>query len=190
MSGGHASDPTAPRSYDGVYKTLHWVIVALVAVQYFTKLAAPTTFGMTEDGLNAWHVAVGPTILLLMLVRFAWRLTHRPPPPPHDLAPALRLLARATHWAFYALLIAIPILGWIAASGYGVRPWLFGLIPLPALADQNKSLGESVGAVHGTLAWALLAVIALHVCGAMYHALAKQDGVFQRMVPFGRPGAP
>jgi cytochrome b561 len=47
-----------------------------------------------------------------------------------------------------------------------------------------------VGEVHGTLAWALLAVIALHVCGAMYHALAKQDGVFQRMLPFGRPGAP
>jgi cytochrome b561 len=181
----------APASYDAVYKTLHWVIVALVLTQYCTKLISPKTFaGVTEDGLNAWHVAVGPTILLLMLVRLAWRLTHRPPPPPRDLPPSLRLLSRATHWAFYALLIAIPILGWVAASGYGVRPWLFGLIPLPPLAGQSKSLGESVGEVHGTLAWALLAVIALHVCGAMYHALAKQDGVFQRMLPFGRPGAP
>lgn len=186
-----AETRSAPASYDAVYKTLHWVIVALVAIQFFTKLVSPKTFaGVTEDGLNAWHVAVGPTILLLMLVRFAWRLTHQPPPPPRDLAPALRLLSRATHWAFYALLIAVPILGWVSASGYGVRPSLLGLIPLPTLAAQSKSLGESVGGVHRVLAWGLLAVIALHICGAMYHALAKEDGVFKRMMPFGRPGAP
>ena len=186
-----AESRAAPASYDAVYKTLHWLIVALVLVQYCTKLMSPKTFaGVTEDGLNAWHVAVGPTILLLMLLRFAWRLTHRPPPPPRDLAPALQLLSRATHWAFYALLIAVPILGWVAASGYGVHPSLLGIVPLPTLVGQNKSLGESVGEVHGLLAWALLAVIALHVCGALYHALAKEDGVFQRMLPFGRPGAP
>lgn len=180
----------APASYDAVSKTLHWLIVALVFIQYCTKLIPPKTLGVTEGGLDAWHVAVGPSILVLMLVRLAWRLTHRPPPPPRDLAPPLRLLSRATHWAFYGLLILIPILGWVAASGYGVRPWLFGLIPLPPLAGQSKSLGESVGAVHGALAWALLAVILLHVCGALYHALVKRDGVFQRMLPFGHPGAP
>ena len=181
----------APRSYDPVYKTLHWLIVGLVSIQFFTELASPGVFaGVTEDGLTAWHLAVGPTILLLMLVRLAWRLTHPPPPPPRDLPPSLRLISRATHWAFYALLLVLPILGWVAASGFGARPSILGLIPLPAIAAKSKSFGEFWGGVHGFVAWVVLALIALHVAGALYHALAKEDGVFQRMLPFGRPGAP
>lgn len=181
----------APRSYDAVSKTFHWVIVALVGIQYFTKLASPGVFaGVSEDGLNAWHLSVGPTILLLMLLRLAWRLTHRPPPPPDDLAPALRGLSWATHWAMYVFLLVLPVLGWVSASGYAARPFLFGLIPLPFIAAQSKSLGESAGSVHGALAWVLLATIALHISGALYHAFIKQDGVFQRMMPLGRPGAP
>ncbi len=181
----------APRSYDGVWKTLHWLVAGLVGVQYVTKLASPGVFaGVSENGLNAWHLAVGPTILLLMALRLVWRLTHTPPPPPNDLAPALRALSRATHWAMYVILLVLPVLGWVAASGYGARPFLFGLVPLPFIAARSRSLGETVGAAHGVLAWVLLAVIGLHVCGAMYHALAREDGVFARMMPFGRPGAP
>lgn len=184
-------EESGPRSYDGVYKTLHWAVVALVAIQYFTKLMPPNpSAGLSQHALNAWHLSVGPTILLLMLLRFGWRLTHRPPPPPADLAPALRVLSRATHWAFYALLIAVPVLGWISASGFGARPWLLGLVPLPPLAAQSKSLGEFVGGVHGVLAFVLLGVIALHVGGALHHALLRRDGVLQRMLPFGRPGPP
>ena len=118
-----------------------------------------------------------------MVLRLAWRLTHRPPPPPADLPRALRLLSRATHWLFYAVLIVLPLLGWAAASAYGVTPYLLGLIPLPALVAQSKPLAETIGSVHGTLALALLALIALHVAGALYHALVKQDGVARRMLP-------
>ncbi len=178
----------AAKSYDGVAKTLHWVIAGLVVIQYFTKLASPGVFaGVTERGLDAWHLAVGPTILVLMLVRLVWRLTHPPPPAPTDLAPALRLLSRATHWAFYGLLLVLPVLGWFSASGFGAKPMLLGLIPLPALIAEKKSVGEAWGDVHGAVAWVVLALIGLHVAGAMYHALAKQDGVFLRMLPFGRP---
>ena len=64
----------AQSAYDPVQKSLHWAVVALVAAQFFTKLVSPGTFaGVTKDGLDAWHVAVGPTILLLMLVRWGWR---------------------------------------------------------------------------------------------------------------------
>ena len=77
----------------------------------------------------------------------------------------------------------LPVLGWVAASGYGAKVSLAGLVPLPALIGPDKSLAESVGEVHGTLAWVLLAVIALHVSGALYHALVKRDGVVGRMVP-------
>jgi len=117
-----------------------------------------------------------------MLLRLARRLTHHTPPPP-DLSAPLQLLSRGTHWLFYAILVVLPVLGRVAASGYGARVTLLRLVPLPALVSQDKSLAESIGSVHGALAWALLSVIALHVSGALYHALVKQDGVIRRMMP-------
>lgn len=187
-----ADRPGEVQSYDPVYKTLHWLVVAMVTTQFVTKLVSPGTFaGVTEDGLNAWHLAVGPTILLLMLFRFGWRLTHRPPPPPADLPRPLQLLSRLTHWAFYGLLIVIPILGWFSASGFGARPTVMFLFHLPAIAPANERAAESWGSVHGLLAWVLMAVIALHVSGAFWHGLARDDGVFSRMMPGGgtRPAA-
>ncbi len=174
--------PAAER-YDGVAQSFHWVVVLLVVAQYATKWLPAGFASMSEGQLNAWHLAIGPAILLLMLLRLAWRLTHHTLPPPSNLTAPLQLLSRTTHWLFYALLVVLPVLGWIAASGYGANVTLLRLVPLPALVGQDKSLAESVGSVHGALAWTLLVVIALHVSGALYHALVKQDGVMQRMVP-------
>lgn len=65
--------------YDGVAKTFHWVVVVLVVVQYATKWLPGGFASLNEGQLNGWHLAVGPAILLLMLLRLAWRLTHRTP---------------------------------------------------------------------------------------------------------------
>ena len=170
--------------YDPVAQAFHWLIVMLLVVQYSTELILPYLLPKTaEDGLVAWHLSVGPTILLLILLRLAWRLTHPPPPPPADLPPWLRLLSRTTHWLFYAILIVLPLLGWTAASAFGAKVYLLGLIPLPALVAPNKPLAETVGSIHGAVALALLALIALHITGALYHILVKRDGVMQRMLP-------
>ena len=169
--------------YDGVAKSFHWLVVLLVVVQYATKWVPVGFASLSEGWLNGWHLAIGPTILLLMLLRLAWRLTHQNPAPPSDLPRSLQTLSRSTHWLFYAILVMLPVLGWVAASGYGASVTLLRLVPLPALIAPDKSLAESVGSVHGTLAWALLAIVALHVSGALYHALVKRDGVFERMLP-------
>ena len=171
--------------YDGVAQSFHWVVVLLVVAQYATKWLPDGFASLGEKQLNAWHLAIGPTILLLMLLRLAWRLTHHTPAPPSDLPRSLQILSRSTHWLFYALLVVLPVLGWIAASGYGASVTLLRLVPLPALIGPDKSLAESVGSVHGGLAWVLLVVIALHVSGALYHAFIKRDGVIGRMLPAG-----
>lgn len=172
--------------YDGVAQSFHWLVVLLVVAQYATKWVPAGFASLSEGWLNAWHLAIGPTILLLMLLRLAWRLTHHNPAPPSDLPRSLQLVSRGTHWLFYAILIVLPVLGWVAASGYGASVTLLRLVPLPALVAPNKGLAESVGSVHGVLAWALLAVIALHVSGALFHALVKRDGVVGRMLPGAR----
>ncbi len=169
--------------YDGVAQSFHGLVLLLIVTQYATKWLPAGFATMSEDQLNAWRLAIGPTVLLLMLFRLAWRLTRHTPPPPADLPAPLRLLSHATHWFFYAILVLLPVLGWVAASGYGANVTLLRLVPLPALVAKDKSLAESVGSVHGALAWALLGVIALHVSGALYYALVEQDAVVRGMVP-------
>ena len=169
--------------YDGVAQSFHWLVVLLVIAQYATQWLPDGFASLTEKQLDGWHIAIGPAVLLIMLLRLAWRFTHPAPPPPSDLPISLRILSRGTHYLFYAILIVLPVLGWIAASGYGSDVSLLKLVPLPALIAKNKSLAESVGSVHGALAWALLGIIALHVSGALYHGLVKQDGVIRRMIP-------
>jgi len=173
-------------SYTGVAKAFHWLVVAMLVVQYSVALLLASILPKSaEDSLIAWHFAMGSSVLVVMLARLAWRLTHTPPPPPDDLSPGLRLLSRATHWVFYGVLIVLPVLGWAAASAEGDRVSLAGLIPLPLLVPKDDPFGKAMGTVHPTIAISLLAVIALHITGALYHALVKRDGVIQRMLPGG-----
>ena len=173
-------------SYDGVAKAFHWLVVAMLIVQYSVALVLAWFLPKSaEDGLATWHFSMGSSILVVMLARLAWRLTHTPPPPPKDLSPRLQRLSRATHWIFYAVLIVLPVLGWAAASFHGARVSLAGIIPLPMLVPKDDPFGKAMATVHPVIAISLLAVIALHVAGALYHALVKHDGVIQRMLPGG-----
>ncbi len=173
--------------YDAVSRTFHWLIVVLVVVQITLALVLPSILPKSaEDSIAAWHLANGSTILLVMLLRLAWRLAHPMPPAPADLSPGLRILARTTHWAFYLVLVVLPVMGWLAANAYGSTPRLLGLIPLPKLIGPDQAVGETIGGVHKVLATLLFALIAAHVSGALYHAFVKRDAVIWRMVP-GRP---
>lgn len=176
----------APKTrYDPVAQGFHWLVVLLLVAQYLTEALQSVLPKSYEGVFDRLHVSIGPTILLLMLLRLVWRLANPPPPAPRDLPPALQALSRATHWAFYAVLFVLPILGWVAASAFNTRAYLLGFIPLPALTTPNEDFGNAIGEVHGAVALTLLALIALHVAGALYHALVKRDGVLQRMLPQG-----
>ena len=173
-------------AYDGVAKAFHWLVVAMLVVQYSVALVLGWILPKSaEDSLVAWHFSMGSSILVVMLARLAWRLTHTPPPPPDDLSPGLRRLSRVTHWAFYGVFIVLPFLGWAAASAHGARISLAGLIPLPLLVPKDDPFGKAMQTVHPAIAITMLAVIALHIAGALYHALVKHDGVIQRMLPAG-----
>ncbi len=174
--------------YDGVARAFHWLIVAMLVVQYSVALLLASILPKSaEDTLVAWHFSMGSSVCVVMLARLAWRLTHPAPPPPTDLPPGLRLLSRVTHWIFYAVFIVLPVLGWAAASAHGARVKLAGLIPLPLLVPKDDPFGKAMQTVHPAIAVTLLAVIALHVAGALYHAVIKRDGVLRRMLP-GRGG--
>lgn len=169
--------------YDGIARFLHWLIVALVAAQFVLGWTMPDVHRDTKPvGLIAWHLVVGTALLAAMVCRVLWRATHRPPAV--EIARPLRIVSALTQFALYALLIVVPLLGWINASSRGWQVALFSAIPLPALSPAGSSFGHTMGDVHGVLAWVLFALICLHVAGALLHLLVLRDRVTQRMAPW------
>lgn len=187
-STAYTAHPAAAQTarYTGGAIFLHWLIAALIAFNfaaawYAEGLAKPERMQVMTN-----HKAVGLTILILSLARLAWRLTHRPPP----LNPALKTwektLARIVHTLFYVLMIGLPLGGWLTHSYFsGGKPIsAFGLFSYPGLpVARNPALGETMGGLHGTFAWFLLGLAALHVAGALKHQFIDKDRELQRMLP-------
>lgn len=160
----------------------HWTTAALVI--------ANLAIGLLHDSLLAGakgamplHKAIGMTALVLTLARIGWRLAHRPPPLPVRLPPAERMAARTAHVAFYALLLALPLTGWVLVSGGTRRPFSwFGLFDLPYL-PISKAAGGVAHQAHGLLGYVMTALVVLHVAAALRHHFLLRDGVLARMAP-------
>ncbi|RED15206.1 cytochrome b [Parasphingopyxis lamellibrachiae] len=173
--------------YTRVAIALHWIIALLV-------IANIGLAGLTEDFSREarvpymdLHKAIGISVLVLTLARIAWRIGHKPPPLPLSMRPWERSLARITHFAFYLLLIGLPLSGWLWMSTYPAPFAYFGLfdVPLWPVAGQ-EALGETLHEGHEILGKAMLALVVLHILGALKHLVIDKDGSFQRMLPRGR----
>ncbi|MEM5454955.1 cytochrome b [Paraburkholderia phytofirmans] len=172
--------------YDAVARALHWLTVLLIAMQFMIGWTMPDVHKDTQPvGLIAWHLGVGSTLIVVILLRVIWRLTHRPTP--DDLPPFFSIASRVTHLLLYATLVLVPLLGWINASSRGWTVRLLGLVPYPALSAPGSAFGHEMGDVHGILAWVLFALIGLHVAAALFHRLVLRDHVLQRMLPHAGP---
>ena len=185
--------------YSAVAIVLHWLIAAAIVFQVI--IAWRMGGGRTPEGfaLVQLHKSIGITVLLLSLVRLAWRLTHRPPPLPAGMATWEKVLAKVAHVGLYVIMIGLPITGWImvSASRIQVPTLLYGVIPWPHvpglahLAEPAKSAWHGFGETgHEVLAWGAYVLVALHVAGALKHQLfSKDEPVLAHMVPGTRPGA-
>jgi cytochrome b561 len=173
--------------YGIVAKILHWTIFALLAVQYAIGSIMPHIGRRTQDtGWVAWHFSVGAAILFFIVIRLAWRLFHPVPALPTVTAWE-RVLSGITHWALYALVLIMSLLGWAATNSRGWDVKLFGLVTLPALAPNGSRWGHQAGDIHDWLLYVLLAFILVHVAGALYHYFVKRDQVVARMLFTGAP---
>jgi cytochrome b561 len=171
--------------YTGAAKSLHWLIVALLIVQFVLAWAMPEIHRDTKpETLINLHLSFGVLILFVAVVRLAWRAAHAEPPPEDGLPPWQVQSARVVHWLLYALVLVLPILGWINASWRGFPVLPFGLIELPKLVATRAPGFRWTGDVHTLLAYfALLTLVGLHLAAGLYHYFIRRDGVLQRMWP-------
>lgn len=174
----------AQRGYGGVAKALHWLVFALVLAQYIVAITMPDIGRGTVPGtLINLHMSIGVTILLVIVVRWLWRVDHRVLPAIADMPGWEQRFARATHALLYLFLVIDPILGWANASARDWTITLFGITSLPHIVPPKFALGTRAGDVHTWLGWTLLVLIGLHVAAGLYHYFVRRDSVLQRMLP-------
>jgi cytochrome b561 len=195
---------TTAQRYSAVAIVLHWAIAA--AILYMLPLGLwmheQAEDGVTHEGVfRAFqlHKSIGLAVLALSLIRLGWRLAHRPPPLPQHMPAWERFAAKATHWAFYALMIGLPLSGWLFVSAgwslhedrsLAVPTHFFGLLEVPALFGLTQAAPELRAAVadvafntHALMAWAAAILFVLHVAAALKHHFFDRDEVLAHMVP-------
>ncbi len=176
-----------PDRYTSPAIVLHWLVALLIFVAF------PLGVYMHELPLSprklelySYHKWIGVTIFLLVGLRLAWRATHVPPPLPEGIAAWQRRASAAVHGLLYALMVAIPLTGWLMSSAKGFQTVWFGIVPLPDLVEKNRELGDLLAGVHQTLNFALLGLVILHVAAALQHHFIERQPFLQRMGPVGK----
>ena len=169
--------------YSSVAMLLHWTIAAAIVLQV---VLAGRMEGRTPEAfaIVQLHKSIGISILLLSLLRLIWRFLKPPPPDPASLAAWERRLSRIVHWGLYAVMIGMPLTGWLAtsASRLAFPTLLFGVVPwphIPGLADlapSAKAMWHEVGEVsHELIIKGAYVLVALHVAGALKHQFSGRD---------------
>jgi cytochrome b561 len=173
-----------PARYTAVAQALHWLIAALIVTQFtLAYLADDLPIGAHKLALLARHKSFGMTVLMLAILRLLWRLGHAPPPLPSGMRPLERRLARGTHVAFYVLLFAMPLTGWLMSSAKKYSVSWFGLFTWPNLIGKNETAFKLLLVTHETLSFVLLAIAVLHILAAFKHHFWNKDDVLLRMLP-------
>jgi cytochrome b561 len=174
-----------PTRYGAVAQTFHWCIAALVVTQFvLAYTAADLPLGVHKLALLARHKSFGMTVLMLAVLRLLWRLKNPPPELPSGMTPLERMLARGTHVAFYVLLFAMPITGWLMSSAKNYSVSWFGLFTWPNLIGKNAAQFDFLRSTHHLLSDALFVIAVLHILAALKHHFWNKDDVLLRMLPF------
>jgi cytochrome b561 len=167
--------------YDPVTIVFHWTI-ALVVLAMFLLVLVPGVI----KGSVALHKSLGIVILAVVPLRIAWRLLFgRKVQPPAGVPPILRLGATASHLALYALLMIVPMLGWLYQDAKAIDVDLFGTdVDLPMLLYYDHGLAMTIYEWKKIAAYSLLALIGAHAGAAIvYHTMIRRDGVLRSMLP-------
>src|SRR4051794_15170598 len=162
-------------------RMLHWVMAVCILAMLFIGVGMVSTVMPKYLTLVSIHKPLGIAILVLALVRLGMRLGYGAPSLPVDLPEPMKLAAHFSHYAFYVLMIGMPLTGWgmLSAAAYPVV--LLGGVHLPAILSQSDSLHALLWNAHFYLAFVFFALILLHVAAALFHALVRRDGVFEAM---------
>lgn len=177
----------AHERYSTLSIALHWIMFVLMAAVY-ASIELRVIFPKGSDpreAMKTLHFMLGLSVLLLVMLRIYGRAISPVPAVKPALSAAQQFAANAGHLALYALMLSLPILGWLMLSAAGKPIPFFGL-ELPALITQNKELAKQLKELHETIGELGYYLVALHALAALYHHHIKKDNTLIRILPGGR----
>jgi cytochrome b561 len=166
-------------------RLLHWLMAVLVLMMLAAGFLMLQEWlsRETRNGLFIFHKNVGVLMLVLIAVRLLYRWANRPVLEPVDMPRWQQMAAHGTHLALYALLIIMPLAGYIRVKAGGFPIEGLDAMGVPSLVPRSDALAAAAKQVHYLGAFALAGVVAMHIGAAAFHAIVKRDGVFSRMWP-------
>ncbi|MDR5815048.1 cytochrome b [Caballeronia sp. LZ033] len=169
--------------FSPLQRALHWVMAICILAMLFIGVGMVSTVKPEYLTLVSIHKPLGVTILILALIRLVVRITRGAPPLPADMPMPMKLAAKLSHYVFYALMIALPLLGYgmLSAADY---PVVVAGMRIPSLLPHSNSLHTLLWNAHRFLALCFFALIVVHLAAALFHALVRRDGVFHAMAPW------
>jgi cytochrome b561 len=189
--------PITQERYSAIAISLHWLMAALIVANLIIGIDFPDPLpGQRIFKPLLWlHVSIGVTVLILSVLRLAWRLWQPPPPYRGEMARWEQRAARVSHAAFYALMIGIPFSGWLVMSANKTFPFksmVWGVVEWPPLplfgslgAQEVEAWHRRAVVLHTILSeYMLVALLALHIGAVLKHHLFDRDPVLTRMLPF------
>jgi cytochrome b561 len=169
-------------SWGAVQRTLHWTLAFMVLVQLLTGDIMLFSDPHQFPSLGRFvHPTMGILIGLLMAARLAWREANPVPPLPRDLTTGQQALAQATHYAFYALLICNPLVGYLLVCAAGGHVHVFTAV-LPSAMGKSAFYKGFYWWMHLAFGVSIGGLFLLHAGAALRHECVKRDNVLRRML--------
>ena len=171
--------------YAASSRWLHWLtallLVAVIPLGIWIGFFEPADQGFKLRLYNL-HESLGVLVFLLVLLRIVNRRRNPPPPLPDDMPAAMRLAAHATHIGLYALLILMPLTGFLATNAWGFPLSLFGVLPIPSPLGKDEAIAKVLSLLHLCGAVAIGLLILGHLAGVVHHTFIRRDGLLRRML--------
>jgi cytochrome b561 len=174
------------RCYGTVAIVLHWLmavlLVALVALGFYMVALPEVGFDIKKIMLILYHKQLGVLAFALVAVRLGWRFANPLPGLAENLPDWQKVAARFVHLCFYALMLALPITGWLMSSAAGFPVSFLGLFTLPDLVMHNEHLFQVFVAIHKWLGYALIPFLCVHAGAALRHHFVLKDDTLRKML--------
>ncbi|AVJ25714.1 cytochrome b [Achromobacter spanius] len=169
-----------PAAFSLFARVLHWSMAVGILAMLFIGVGMVASVSERHQWLVQIHKPLGLALLALVCIRLARRVVKGAPALPADLPAWQRHAALASHVLLYALMFAMPLIGWamLSAGGYPVvaAGW-----QLPPIAPADAWLFAWLRGAHRYLAFLLFATVLLHLAAALFHGWVRRDGVLESM---------
>lgn len=167
--------------YDVVARAFHWAMALLIAYAAASILIGEELpRGDLRAFLSTTHRTAGALVLVLLIFRVVWRLFHKPPPLPDNMTPFQQRMAHIGHLGLYVLMALVPIVG-IALTFRRGGTIDFGLFQIVSPLTADRAAAKPIKEVHELVAYALFALVGVHVAAALWHQFVKRDAIMTRM---------